>query len=71
MALTSTFHVPHDTNLRVLVVEQVDEVGHGGGLLDHEAARRRVRAHQVKHVHNLRGDWPLGEEIAIGMATVY
>ena len=39
--------------LRVLVVQQVYEVGHCRGILDHEAARRRVRAHEVKHVDNL------------------
>ena len=39
--------------LWVLVVQQVDEVGHCRGLLDHEAARRRVRAHQVENVDNL------------------
>ena len=40
--------------LRVLVVQQVYEVGHCRGILDHETARRRVRAHEVKHVDNLK-----------------
>ena len=39
--------------LGILVVQQIDEVGHRRGLLDHEAARRGVRAHEVKHVDNL------------------